>query len=60
MQVLKKAEKLEKNAEKEDNGLARLKLYVEECLVCRKRLKKDQECTHKTRRKLRKGEKKEF
>lgn len=40
--------------------ITRLKLYVEECLVCHKRLKKDQECTHKSRRKLRKGESKQF
>jgi len=40
--------------------ITRLKLYVKECLVCHKRLKKDQECTHTTRRKLRKGETKEF
>jgi len=59
MQVLKKAERLEKDAKQEDNGMAR-QSYVEECLVCRKRLKKDQECTHKTRRKLRRGEKFDF
>lgn len=40
--------------------ITRLKLYVEECLVCHKRLKKDQECTHTSRRKLRKGESKKF
>ncbi len=34
----------------------RLKLYVRQCLVCNKRLKIDQECTHTSRRKLRKGE----
>ena len=34
----------------------RLKLYVRQCLVCQKRLKIDQECTHTSRRKLRKGE----
>lgn len=38
----------------------RLKLYVEECLICHKRLKKDQECTHTSRRKIRKGEVKDF
>jgi len=37
-----------------------MRRYVEECLVCHKRLKKDQECTHTSRRKLRKGESKEF
>jgi len=40
--------------------ITRLKLYVEECLVCHKRLKKDQECTHTKRRKLHKGEIKDF
>ncbi len=44
----------------EQARITRLKLYVEECLVCHKRLKKDQECTHTKRRKLHKGEIKDF
>ena len=40
--------------------ITRLKLYVRECLVCNKRLKIDQECTHTKRRKLHKGEKKDI
>jgi len=72
MQVLKKVEKLERKDEREGNEMpkrkddgyshyeqariTRLKLYVRECLVCHKRLKIDQECTHTSRRKLHKGE----
>lgn len=44
----------------EQARITRLKLYVRECLVCRKRLKKDQECTHTSRRKLHKGETKDI
>ena len=44
----------------EQARITRLKLYVRECLVCHKRLKKDQECTHTSRRKLHKGEIKEI
>lgn len=41
----------------EQARITRLKLYVVECLVCRKRLKKGQECTHTSRRKAKRGEK---
>lgn len=41
----------------EQSRITRLKLYVVECLVCRKRLKKGEQCTHTSRRKARRGEK---
>ena len=44
----------------EQARITRLKLYVRQCLVCSKRLKKDQECTHVSRRKLRRGETKDI
>jgi len=44
----------------EQARITRLKLYVRQCLVCQKRLKKDQECTHTSRRKLHKGEVKDI
>jgi len=44
----------------EQARITRLKLYVRQCLVCGKRLKIDQECTHVSRRKLHKGEVKDI